>query len=258
MEARLFAIPGSHPSITATLILEHKGISFRRIDLPPGISKSLLRRLGFPGTTVPAIKLDGRHIQGSRQIASTLDQLRPDPPLFPTSPEQRTLVEEAERFGDEDLQEPIRQILWTALKRDSRPLRSYLEGAKLGVPISLAARTGRTLVALSSRRERDEEGPCRFLTELPALLDRVDAWIGEGILDGAQLNAADFQIAPSLRLAMTLDDLRPAIESRPSGELAKRVVPRYPGHIPPILPAAWLEPLRPLAGHGSRVHSPAP
>jgi hypothetical protein len=58
------------------------------------------------------------------------------------------------------------------------------------------------------------------------------------------LNAADFQIAPSLRLAMSLDDLRAAIEHRPSGELALRVVPNYPGRIPPVLPAAWLEPLR--------------
>jgi glutathione S-transferase len=259
VEVRLFAIPASHPSITAMLMLEHKGIPFKRVDMPPGISKGLLRGLGFPGTTVPAIKLDGRHIQGSRQIASTLDQLRPDPPLFPTSPVRRALVEEAERFGDEDLQDPIRQILWTALKRDPRHLRSYLEGAKLGVPVSLAAGTVRVLVALSSRRERaDDQGLCRVLTKLPALLDRVDAWIGQGILDGAQLNAADFQIAPSLRLAMTLDDLRPAIEPRPSGELAKRVVPQYPGHIPPILPATWLDPLRPLATHGSRVHSPAP
>ena len=40
---------------------------------------------------------------------------------------------------------------------------------------------------------------------------------------------ADFQIAPSLRLVMTLDDLRPLIEDRPAGELALRVVPDYPG-----------------------------
>ena len=55
-------------------------------------------------------------------------------------------------------------------------------------------------------------------------------------IGGEQLNAADFQIAPSIGLAMTLDDLRPAIESRPAGALAKRVVPDYPGHTPPILP----------------------
>ena len=43
---------------------------------------------------------------------------------------------------------------------------------------------------------------------------------------------------------MTLDDLRPAIESRPAGALAKRVVPDYPGKAPPILPPAWLQQLR--------------
>ena len=45
-------------------------------------------------------------------------------------------------------------------------------------------------------------------------------------------------------LAMTMDDLRPSIEGRPAGELAKRVVPNYPGKTPPILPPAWLQPLR--------------
>ena len=50
--------------------------------------------------------------------------------------------------------------------------------------------------------------------------------------------------ATCLRLAMSLDDLRPAIEGRPAGELALRVVPDYPGRTPSTLPAAWLEPLR--------------
>jgi hypothetical protein len=43
---------------------------------------------------------------------------------------------------------------------------------------------------------------------------------------------------------MTLEDLRPAIENRPAGALAKRVVPNYPGKTPPILPPAWLQQLR--------------
>ena len=76
------------------------------------------------------------------------------------------------------------------------------------------------------------------------MLQRIDDWIAEGVLGGEQPNAADFQVATCLRLAMSLDDLRPAIESRPGGELALRIVPDYPGRIPPVLPAAWLEPLR--------------
>jgi hypothetical protein len=43
---------------------------------------------------------------------------------------------------------------------------------------------------------------------------------------------------------MTLDDLRPAIASRPAGELAMRAVPDFPGKAPPVLPPAWLAPLR--------------
>jgi len=72
----------------------------------------------------------------------------------------------------------------------------------------------------------------------------VDSLIEDEVIGGQQLNAADFQIAPSLRLAMTLEDLRPAIESRPAGELAMRVVPHFPGHTPRTLPAEWLSPLR--------------
>jgi glutathione S-transferase len=245
VQARLFVIPASHPSITAELMLDHKGIAYRRTDLLPVISKGVLRGLGFPRKTVPAIKIEGRRVQGSREIARELERLRPDPTLFPTDPEKRAAVEEAERFGDEELQHPIRQILWWAIKRDKAPLRSYSESAKLGVPLSLAMKTAAPVVALSARfNEADDEHVRRDLTELPALLQRVDDWIAAGVLNGEQLNAADFQIAPSLGLAMTIDDLRPLIESRPAGELAKRVVPDYPGKTPPILPPAWLQQLR--------------
>jgi glutathione S-transferase len=244
VDARLYVIPASHPSVAAELMLKHKGISYKRTDLLPVISKVVLRAVGFPGITVPALKIDGQRIQGSREIARELDRLAPEPPLFPTDPEKRLAVEEAERWGDEVLQPPMRQILWWAIKRDKAPLRSYSEGAKLGIPISLALKTAAPIVALSARfNEADDEHVRRGLAEMPAMLDRVDAWIAEGVLGGTQLNAADFQIAPSLALAMTLEDLRPAIEGRPAGELAKRVAPRYPGRTPKILPPAWLQQL---------------
>jgi glutathione S-transferase len=244
MDARLFVIPASHPSIAAQLMLDHKGIAYKRTDLLPVISKGVLRAAGFPGVTVPALKIDGNKVQGSRPIARELDRLSPEPPLFPADPERRAAVEEAERFGDEQLQPPMRQILWWTIKRDKAPLRSYSEGAKLGLPISLAMKTAAPIVALSARfNEADDEHVRNGLAALPAMLDKIDAWIAAGVLGDERLNAADFQIATSLGLAMTLDDLRPAIESRPAGALAKRVVPNYPGHTPPILPAAWLEPL---------------
>lgn len=241
MNARLYVIPASHPAIAARLMLEHKGIAYRRTDLMPTISKLVVRAAGFPGVTVPALKIDGARVQGSRQIARELERLVPEPPLFPADPEKRAAVEAAERFGDEELQHPIRQILWWCIKRDREPLRSYSEGARLGIPIGLAVKTAAPIVALTARFNEASDANARAdLARLPEMLDRIDAWIEAGVLNGPELNAADFQIAPSLGLAMTLDDLRPAIADRPAGALAARLVPDYPGRMPPILPRDWL------------------
>src|SRR3954451_25440126 len=150
MDARLYVIPASHPSVAVQLMLEHKGIPYRRRDLMPVVSKGVLRAVGFPGITVPALKIEGDKVQGSRPIARELDRLRPTPPLFPADPDKRAAVEAAERFGDEELQHPIRQLLWWGFKHDKENLRGYSEGAKLGVPLGLAIKTGGPLVALSA------------------------------------------------------------------------------------------------------------
>lgn len=245
MSARLYVIPASHPAIAAELMLKRKGIDYKRTDLLPVISKGALRAVGFPGVTVPALKIDGAKVQGSRQIARELERLRPQPPLFPADPAQRDAVEAAERLGDEELQHPVRQILWWSIKQDKKPLRSYSEGARIGMPIGLAMKTAAPIVALSARfNEASDANAQRALAALPGMLDRVDELIAAGTIGGEEPNAADFQIATSIGLALTMDDLRPAIEGRPAGALARRVVPDYPGHTPPILPPAWLEPLR--------------
>jgi glutathione S-transferase len=246
VEARLFVIPASHPSITATLMLEHKGIPCKRTDLLPVISKGVLRAAGFPGVTVPALKLDGARVQGSRPIARELERRVPEPPLFPADPERRAAVEAAERFGDEELQHPVRQLLWWGIKHDREPLRSYSEGAKIGLPIGLAMKTAAPIVALSARfNQADDVHAKAALAALPGLLDRVDAYVAAGTIGAEEPNAADFQIATSIGLAMTMADLRPAIEGRPAAALAARIVPDYPGHTPPVFPAAWLDVLRP-------------
>jgi glutathione S-transferase len=245
VDVRLYTIPGSHPGMAVRLMLEHKGIPYERTDLMPVVSKGVLKALRFPGITVPAVKIDGRRFQGSRQIARELDRLQPQPPIYPENSELRNAVEEAERFGDEDLQAPIRRILWNALRRDRNPLRSYSQGAKLGIPIDLAVKTAAPIVAAAAHfNDASDENVRRDLAALPGTLKRIDDWCEAGVLNDDQLNAADFQIAPSIRLAMTLEDLRPLIASRPAGQLAMRVVPDYPGSAPPILPPTWLEPLQ--------------
>jgi glutathione S-transferase len=240
-EAKLYVIPGSHPSQTVRQMLELKGIPYKRVDLIPVVSKGVVRANGFPNKTVPALKIDGQKVQGSRDIARALDQIQPQPPLFPADATKRASVEEAERWGDEVFQPKPRRITWWALKKNRAPMASYSEGAKLGVPVGLAVKTGGPIVSMSAKFNGSTDDAVRSdLASLPADLDRIDGWIADGVLDGEQINAADLQIGTSLRLLMSFDDLRPHIESRPAGKLALRAIPDFPGETPPVFPPEWL------------------
>ncbi len=238
---RLFVIPGSHPAMGARLMLEHKGIPYKRVDLIPVASKGILRAAGFPGVKVPALNLDGQKIQGSRDIARALDGAQPEPTLFPSDPDQRQAVEEAERWGDEVFQPAPRRIIWWLLKRSRAGMESLMEGARVGVPVSMAVKTAAPIAALSARfNESTDDNVRADLAALLGWIDHVDALIADGAIGGSEPNAADFQIAPSVRLFMTMEDLRPYFEGRPAAEFARRVCPDYPGSIPAALPADWL------------------
>src|SRR5687767_10682881 len=91
-------------------MLEHKGVPFKRVDLVTTMHRPSLKLLGFRGKTVPAMKADGRKFQGTREISRALDEIKPDPPLLPSK-----AVEEAERWGDEELQPVPRRMAWWAL-----------------------------------------------------------------------------------------------------------------------------------------------
>jgi glutathione S-transferase len=242
MKAILFAVPASHPSLAAQLMLERKRVEFRRVDLVSAAHRLMIRGLGFPRGTVPALRLDGARVQGTRTIALALDALRPDPPLFPRDPARRRAVEAAESWGDEAYQPVPRRLVWAAVQRDRSTIASYLRDARLGVPVSLAARTAPPVIRAAVRINRaTDEAVRRDLAQLPALLDRVDALLRDGTIGGDQLNAADYQIGTSTALLATIEDARPLLEGRPAAEHARRVAPGYPGHVGRVFPPAWLQ-----------------
>ena len=235
MRATLFGIASSHPSLAGQLMLEHKGIEYRRFDLVPGAHRAILRALGFPGKTVPAVKLDGAKVQGTTEIALALDALVPEKPLFPRDPERRREVEQAEAWGNEVLQPVPRRLVWNGVGHDRSELGTYLEDAKLGIPIPVATRVAPPIARLARRLNRaTDEAAARDLAALPGMLDRVDDLIERGVIGGAERNAADYQIATSISLLLTMDDLRPMIEGRPAGRLAREIVTHQPGHLPHV------------------------
>jgi glutathione S-transferase len=232
MEGRLYVVHGSHPCETVKRAMELKGIPYKLVELPPPLHAPI-QRLLFGERTVPALRLNGEKLSGSRRILRRLEELRPDPPLFPADAGARARQDEAESWGDEVFQPIARRLLWHAMRRNPGAMVSYSEHAKVPLPAPMI-RMSAPLIARGAGRLNNvsDEAVRADYDALPGYLDKVDGWIEAGVLGGEQPNAADLQIATTLRLLMTLEDLRPLIEDRPSGQLALRLFPQVDGRMP--------------------------
>lgn len=239
MSARLYTIELSHPSHAARLMLERKGIDHRVTVLPAGMHPVLLRLAGFRGTTVPMLKIDGRKVETSLAIARELERIEPDPPLYPADPQARAKVEEAERWGEAELQPIPRRIMRWSLTEQFEARKWLARVTKLPAP-SVQARTNGWLVRRFARMVgATPEHVRRDLAELPAKLDRVDALIADGTLSADQPNAAAFQIGTSVRALTLFRQLQPLVDARPAGTLGRSLLPDFP-QSPVELPADWV------------------
>jgi glutathione S-transferase len=249
---KLYVIPGSHACRSAMLMLEHKRLPYRRVDIVTLLHPVVTRLRGFdaggqtrtaggrrtPGLrfgdrlgTVPALAAGHERISTNHGIARFLDERHPEPPLFPADPGRRAAVEEAERWANETLQMAARRIPGAAIVRDPATFARTSGDGRLG-HLLYKRELARRLVIPQIIRNVFAAGPAterEILAELPPLLDRIDAWIANGVLNGPQLNAADFMVAPSLALILYRHDVRPLFEGRPALELVDRLLPEPVG-----------------------------
>jgi glutathione S-transferase len=235
-EVRLYGVSFSYPSLAARLMLQHKGIEHEWVELPPGGHPFCLRLAGFPGGTVPGLRLDGRRVVGSRCISRLLDEVEPEPPLFPADPARRRAVEEAEEWGDTVLQPMPRRLLRWAFRYDP-DARVAIVRAVGGHRPEIVARFMGPVAAFLARREdaRSSERVRADWAALPGHLDHVDQLIADGVIGTPEPNAADFQIAPTLRAMLAFEDYEPLVTGRPIEQLARRIMPDYPYRFPPLI-----------------------
>jgi glutathione S-transferase len=229
----LYVIHGSHPCASVEAGLRVKGLEYRTVYLQFGLSQ-FVQAARFGKRTVPGLTVGSQKVSGSRLILRTLDGLAPDPPLVPADPELRPAVDEADLWGDEVLQHQVRFIAVDAVRRHPEVALSY--GRRSAPPLPESTIPGATkalfttemkLLGQSPEQVRDE-----FVPALRGHLDHVDGLIADGVLGGDQVNVADCQVAGSIRLLQTFEDLREAIDARPCGKLARRLVPDFDGHMP--------------------------
>jgi glutathione S-transferase len=243
MPARLYVLHGSHPCQTVEKAFALKGLPFKKIELPIS-TQPLVMKLLFGGTTVPGVKFDdGEKVQGSRAILRALEARVASPSLY-DGPAGAEAIEEAERWGDEVLQSVPRRLMWTAFTTHRGAMYGFQEGAKspkLPKPVVFAA--SYAILPIEKHINNVTDAAVRAdLAALPSLLDQVDAYIADGVLDGERPNAADLQIAPTIRLLCAMDDVRPLVEGRPAEAFAFRLFDRPVATVPagalPVEPAA--------------------
>lgn len=242
MRAKLYVLPGSHPCDAVQAGLRLKSIDYKRVDLLPGMQRAI-GRIAYGGKTVPGLRIDGERLVGSRAILRRLDELVPDPALYPAELERRKAVLEAEAWGEEALQPVPRRLADALFVRRPRAIESYVGDARLALP-AWARRPTLPLVARMMRAMNDagDERVQADLEALPAQLDRIDAWIAEGVLGGSQPNAADLQIGSSVRLLQSMRDVAPLLAARPCERLT-RYFPPLDGSIEAgTMPAGWAPP----------------
>lgn len=237
-ELTLHVLPPSHPCMTVEAALRRKGLAYERIVLTPGPHVEEMQRIYGEGhSTVPGLLIDSEPVHGSRPILARLEQIVPDPALYPEP--IADAVREAERWGDEELQDLGRRLPWGAMHFRPEAMEMFGGGEPLDGPGTDFAikyvHVSWRYHKISAARLYDD------LAGLPAKLDHVDDLAEQGIIGGESPTAADLQIGATLRVLLTVGDLRPLLDGRPAERIARHWFPDYGGEIPAgAYPAGWV------------------
>jgi len=224
--------------MTAEAALRLKGLAYERIDFSmSGEHPERMQEIyGEGNSTVPGLLVDGEPVHGSRRIVARLEELEPEPRLYPSE-----AVREAERWGDEALQDLGRRLPWGALHFRPEALGTFSgsgephDGPGTDFAIKFVHGCWR-YHGISAERLHDD------LAALPEKIDHIEHLAGEGVIDGGQATAADLQIGATIRVLLPIRDLRPVLAGSAAERIAMRFFPTSTkGEVPAgAFPAGWV------------------
>lgn len=113
----LYQFELSQYSEKVRLILDYKGLAYRKIEVTPGVGQLELFRLSGQ-RQVPVLKDGTTVVSDSTAIAMYLDRQYPDRPLLPTDPKERGLCLLIEEWADASIGLKSRKVLYGALSQD--------------------------------------------------------------------------------------------------------------------------------------------
>ncbi len=113
----LYQFEMSHYSEKIRLILDYKGLEYRKVEVTPGLGQLELMRISGQ-RQVPVLKDDTEVIADSTAIAEYLDKKYPEKPIIPSEPKLRGLCLLIEQWADESIGLNARKCLVGTLGQD--------------------------------------------------------------------------------------------------------------------------------------------
>ncbi len=234
----LHVLPPSHPCMTAEAALKHKDLTYELVNLAMGTHPDEVEQIYGEGRrTVPGMTIGDETVHGSTAILWTLEQKYPDNPLYPE--DIGDAVREAEIWADGDFQDFGRRLPWSALHFRPESMGTFggvgaLDPAGTDYAIKFVRSTWKFHRITAARLAEDLEA-------LPAMVDRIEGYADQGLIDGEDPTAADFQIGATARVLLTVADLHPVFEGSAAERVARRNFPDYAGLVPAgAFPEDWV------------------
>ncbi len=113
----LYQFELSQYSEKVRLILDYKGLEYRKIEVTPGVGQFEVYRLSGQ-RKVPVLKDGNTIIADSTAIAFYLDREYPDKPIVPTDPKQRAACLLMEEWADSSIGPKSRLALFAGVSQD--------------------------------------------------------------------------------------------------------------------------------------------
>jgi glutathione S-transferase len=189
----------SHYNDKARWALDFKGIPHVRRSLLPGPHAP--RVLWMSGQkAVPVLVIDGKAIADSTRIIEAVEEMQPDPPLYPRDALDRARALALEEFFDEELGPHIRRTWFYEIMPDADFTAAQLTMG-WGATTRRLYRAAYPVVSTIMRADMriNAAGAAAGRTKVQAALDRVAAELQpSGYLVGTEFSVADLTAAALL------------------------------------------------------------
>ena len=190
----------SHYNEKVRWALDYKRVRHVRCAVTPGLQELRARRLRA-GRTVPVLQLDGRAVGDSTRIIEEIERRWPEPPLYPSTREERHRALELEEYFDEAAGPALRRVLFNDNLAEPEKFLGMLYGAD-HAGLGLLKALSPVLAPVVKRRYAVQpERVARSREVVRAALHKVEAEAGpRGYLVGDSFSVADLTAASILGL----------------------------------------------------------